>query len=67
MEQTTYQSRKRVALKQNAKGNIQYEATVELFDKTNDEVIAEITDIKAKLESALSTGQLPNTGGDDDE
>ena len=67
MEQTTYQSRKRVNLKQNAKGNIQYEATVELFDKTNDEVITEITDLKAKLESALSTGQLPKSEGDNNE
>ena len=54
-QQTTYQSRKRVALKQNAKGAVQYEATVEMFDKTNDEVLSEITDLKKKLESALSS------------
>lgn len=64
MEQTTYQSRKRVNLKQSAKGNLQYDITVELFDKTNEETITELKDLKEKIEKALAAGTLSETVGE---
>ena len=38
--------RKRVNLKQSAKGNIQFDITVEEFSKSNEEVVQEIKDLK---------------------
>ena len=47
------QNRIRVNLKQTSKGVLYFELTVELYNKSNAEVVAEAMDLKEKIEKAI--------------
>jgi len=51
--QTINQKRTRILLKQNAKGALQYELVIEDYDKSNDQMIKELIDLKKRVESAI--------------
>jgi len=53
MEQISIESRKRICLKQTAKGKVYYECAVELFNKTNEEAVKELIDLKNKVEKEI--------------
>ena len=50
---TGNEPRKRVNLKTSTKGVFTYDITVELFDKSNEEVVKEVMDLKEKVEKNL--------------
>lgn len=43
-------NRTRVNIKQTAKGKLYYDITVELINKSNDEVVTTLKDLKTKVE-----------------
>jgi hypothetical protein len=49
--------RKRVNVGFTASGKLTWDLTVELFNKSNDEIIAEVLDLKQKLTTALEKPQ----------
>ena len=47
------ESRRRLNLKQTAKGKLTWDITVELFNKSNQEAVGELKDLKEKVERAF--------------
>ena len=45
----SYKVRRRLNLKTNAKGDTQYDMTIETIDSTNDEIVKELIDLKDKI------------------
>jgi len=45
----TYKIRRRVNIKTNAKGDTQYDVTIETIDINNDETVKELNDLKSKV------------------
>ena len=48
------ESRRRLNLKESAKGELRYELTLELYNKDNDEAVKQLIDLKEKVERALN-------------
>lgn len=46
---TAYSNRRRVNVKTNAKGELQWEATVEMYDCSNEEIEQQIQDLKRRM------------------
>jgi len=53
MEISLNQTRKRINLKQTAKGDLYYDLTVELFNATNEETVKELMALKYQVEQAI--------------
>ena len=45
----TYKIRRRVNINTNAKGDTQYDVTIETIDINNDETVKELNDLKSKV------------------
>ena len=51
------QKRTRVNLKQNAKGMYQAEMTIEDYNKTNEEIVNDLIDLKKRVEEAIKSAE----------
>jgi len=51
--ETELESRRRLNIKESAKGELRYDITIELFNKPNDEAVKQLMDLKEKIERAL--------------